>query len=223
MAFDIGQKLAFSISVIKKEHHLVQHQSWRNSGVLNPGFNYETCYLKTRVVVDGTRRTQESCRANEISLSMNSVSRPSPPTTRRRDDYFRPRCVRRKIGVETQILQNRTRFTSTSPSRSPDRPNLLSGGRLRRLSEARDLSRRQPREPRDRLLHRIRGKQTSGVPGRHRHWDLKEVADVVSADAVLAHIGIESSGCTMQDPIDICLPGCPHRFGPVGVDDWQCR
>lgn len=56
------------ICILEKEHHLAQHQSGRNSGVLHPGFNYPPGSLKARFATEGTRRMKAYCTDNDIPM-----------------------------------------------------------------------------------------------------------------------------------------------------------
>ncbi|MFD1600216.1 L-2-hydroxyglutarate oxidase [Halobellus rarus] len=56
------------VAVVEKEHHLAQHQSGRNSGVLHPGFNYEPGSLKARFATEGTRRMKEYAAKNDVPI-----------------------------------------------------------------------------------------------------------------------------------------------------------
>ncbi|WP_435156624.1 L-2-hydroxyglutarate oxidase [Haladaptatus sp. DFWS20] len=55
-----------SVAVLEKEHHLAEHQSGRNSGVLHPGFNYPPGSQKARFATEGTRRMKAYCVEHDI-------------------------------------------------------------------------------------------------------------------------------------------------------------
>ncbi|WP_246404088.1 NAD(P)/FAD-dependent oxidoreductase [Halobellus ruber] len=57
-----------NICIVEKEHHLAEHQSGRNSGVLHPGFNYPPGSLKAKFATEGARRMKEYCEENDIPL-----------------------------------------------------------------------------------------------------------------------------------------------------------
>ncbi|RYJ08224.1 L-2-hydroxyglutarate oxidase [Halogeometricum borinquense] len=54
------------IAVFEKEHHLAEHQSGRNSGVLHPGFNYPPNSKKAQFATEGTRRMKQYCADHNI-------------------------------------------------------------------------------------------------------------------------------------------------------------
>lgn len=68
VAYHLARETALDICIIKKEHHLAQHQSGRNSGVLHPGFNYPPDSLKAEFAIEGTQRMIEYCDSNDIPL-----------------------------------------------------------------------------------------------------------------------------------------------------------
>lgn len=68
VAYHLSKNSTLDICVIEKEHHLAEHQSGRNSGVLHPGFNYEPGSLKAQFATEGTRRMKEYFEANDLPL-----------------------------------------------------------------------------------------------------------------------------------------------------------
>ena len=54
VAYHLARDSELDICVIEKEHHLAEHQSGRNSGVLHPGFNYPPGSLKAQFATEGT-------------------------------------------------------------------------------------------------------------------------------------------------------------------------
>ncbi|PGF13925.1 L-2-hydroxyglutarate oxidase [Natrinema sp. CBA1119] len=64
----LAERSDLDICILEKEHHLAQHQSGRNSGVLHPGFNYEPGSLKARFATEGTARLKAYAREKEIPL-----------------------------------------------------------------------------------------------------------------------------------------------------------
>lgn len=52
----LAQYRNLDVALIEKEYLLTSHQSGRNSGVLHPGFNYESGSTKARFATEGTTR-----------------------------------------------------------------------------------------------------------------------------------------------------------------------
>lgn len=61
VAKHLAERTDLDVAVLEKEHHLAEHQSGRNSGVLHPGFNYPPGSKKARFATEGTRRMKEYC------------------------------------------------------------------------------------------------------------------------------------------------------------------
>lgn len=68
VAKHLAETADLDVSIIEKEHHLAEHQSGRNSGVLHPGFNYEPGSLKAQFSTEGTRRMKAYCRETDVPL-----------------------------------------------------------------------------------------------------------------------------------------------------------
>lgn len=66
VAKHLSDRTELDIAVIEKEHHLAEHQSGRNSGVLHPGFNYPPESKKARFATEGTQRMKEYCSEHGI-------------------------------------------------------------------------------------------------------------------------------------------------------------
>lgn len=76
------------VIVLEKEREPALHQSGRNSGVVHVGYNQAPGTLKAKLVVEGSRRTREYCRARGVPLSEGGVlvagSRDAEPVLRDR-------------------------------------------------------------------------------------------------------------------------------------------
>ncbi|MDS0295550.1 L-2-hydroxyglutarate oxidase [Halogeometricum luteum] len=66
VAKHLAARTDLDVAVLEKEHHLADHQSGRNSGVLHPGFNYPPDSAKARYATEGTRRMKEYCAAHDV-------------------------------------------------------------------------------------------------------------------------------------------------------------
>jgi len=66
VAKHLAERTDLDVAVIEKEHHLAEHQSGRNSGVLHPGFNYPPGSDKARFATEGTRQMKEYCADNGV-------------------------------------------------------------------------------------------------------------------------------------------------------------
>ncbi|QIO20908.1 L-2-hydroxyglutarate oxidase [Haloarcula sp. JP-L23] len=66
VAKHLSEQTDFDVAVLEKEHHLAQHQSGRNSGVLHPGFNYPPESKKARFATEGTRRMKAYCADHDV-------------------------------------------------------------------------------------------------------------------------------------------------------------
>ena len=58
-----------SITVIEKEHHLGEHASGRNSGVLHAGFYYSANSLKAKLCRQGNKALQDFCTERKIPVN----------------------------------------------------------------------------------------------------------------------------------------------------------
>lgn len=61
------------IALFEKEPYLALHQSGRNSGVVHAGYNQKPGSLKSRLVVEGSRRLREFCRDRRIRLDVGGI------------------------------------------------------------------------------------------------------------------------------------------------------
>ncbi|WP_135301966.1 L-2-hydroxyglutarate oxidase [Haloarcula amylovorans] len=66
VAKHLTERTDLDVAVLEKEHHLAQHQSGRNSGVLHPGFNYPPDSKKAYFATEGTRRMKEYCAEHGV-------------------------------------------------------------------------------------------------------------------------------------------------------------
>jgi L-2-hydroxyglutarate oxidase LhgO len=100
--------------VIEKEHHLAEHQSGRNSGVLHPGFNYPPGSLKAKFATEGTSRMKAYCRENDIPMEELGVL---VVATDREERQRLPDIQERADanGVETEILEDRDAIREHEP------------------------------------------------------------------------------------------------------------
>jgi L-2-hydroxyglutarate oxidase len=67
VAKHLAARTDLDVAVIEKEHHLAEHQSGRNSGVLHPGFNYPPGSTKARFATEGTRRMKAYCAEHGVA------------------------------------------------------------------------------------------------------------------------------------------------------------
>ncbi|KAB1190665.1 MULTISPECIES: L-2-hydroxyglutarate oxidase [Haloferax] len=62
----LSEQTDLDVAILEKEHHLAEHQSGRNSGVLHPGFNYPPDSKKARFATEGTRRMKQYCADHDV-------------------------------------------------------------------------------------------------------------------------------------------------------------
>ena len=114
VAYHLTEASSLDVCIVEKEHHLAEHQSGRNSGVLHPGFNYPPGSLKARFATEGTRRMKEYCRDNEIPLKEVGVLVVATDRAERR----RLSAIQKQAtenGVETSILEDREAIREYEP------------------------------------------------------------------------------------------------------------
>lgn len=113
-AYHLATQSDRDVCVVEKEHHLAQHQSGRNSGVLHPGFNYPPGSLKAQFATEGTRRMKDYCKQNGIPMDEVGV------LVVAQDDAERRRLEDLQIqatenGVDTEILEGRDAIRAHEP------------------------------------------------------------------------------------------------------------
>ncbi|MFB6310332.1 MAG: L-2-hydroxyglutarate oxidase [Salinirussus sp.] len=114
VAYHLATATELTVCVLEKEHHLAEHQSGRNSGVLHPGFNYPPGSLKARFATEGTRRMKEYCHDNGIPLEeFGVVVVATDHEEVQRLDEIQARAD--ENGVETQILEDRAAINEHEP------------------------------------------------------------------------------------------------------------
>ena len=114
VAYHLATATELEVCVIEKEHHLAEHQSGRNSGVLHPGFNYPPGSLKARFATEGTSRMKTYCRDNDIPLEEFGVL---VVATNREERARLPDIQERATenGVETELLHDREAIREHEP------------------------------------------------------------------------------------------------------------
>ncbi len=114
VAYHLATETALDVCVIEKEHHLAEHQSGRNSGVLHPGFNYPPGSLKAQFATEGTSRMKAYCRENDIPLEeLGVLVVATNREERRRLPDIQERAT--ENGVKTEILHDREAIREHEP------------------------------------------------------------------------------------------------------------
>lgn len=114
IAYHLARETTLDICIIEKEHHLAQHQSGRNSGVLHPGFNYPPDSLKAEFATEGTQRMKEYCGSNNIPLDeLGVLVVATHQSERKRLSEIQEQAT--ENGVETQILHDRDAIQEYEP------------------------------------------------------------------------------------------------------------
>lgn len=114
VAYHLAGQTDFDVGVIEKEHHLAEHQSGRNSGVLHPGFNYPPESLKARFATEGTRQMKEYCAENDIPLrELGVLVVATGQQERIRLDDIHEQATAN--GVETEILESQEAIQEHEP------------------------------------------------------------------------------------------------------------
>jgi L-2-hydroxyglutarate oxidase LhgO len=114
VAYHLAQRTSLNICVIEKEHHLAEHQSGRNSGVLHPGFNYPPGSLKARFATEGTQRMKKYCDDNDIPLDeLGVLVVATDQRERHRLSEIQEQAT--ENGVETRILEERDAIHEYEP------------------------------------------------------------------------------------------------------------
>ena len=114
VAYHLAQRTELDVCVIEKEHHLAEHQSGRNSGVLHPGFNYPPGSLKARFATEGTRRMKEYCEQNDVPVEELGVL----VVATDREERQRLTKIQQQAtenGVETRLLEDEDEIHEHEP------------------------------------------------------------------------------------------------------------
>lgn len=110
----LAQERDHDITVFEKEHHLAQHQSGRNSGVLHPGFNYPPGSRKARFATAGTARLKTYAREHDVPLEEVGVL--VAATTDAEIDRLETLTeYADENGVEVELLHDREAINAREP------------------------------------------------------------------------------------------------------------
>lgn len=105
IAYHLASETSLDICILEKEHHLAEHQSGRNSGVLHPGFNYEPGSLKAQFATEGTKRMKEYFDDNNLPIDeLGVVVVATDDEERARLDEIQQQAD--ENGVETELLHS---------------------------------------------------------------------------------------------------------------------
>ena len=105
VAYHLAGASDLDVCIVEKEHHLAEHQSGRNSGVLHPGFNYPPGSQKARFATEGTARMKTYCRERGVPLDeLGVLVVATTDAERRRLDDIKAQADAN--GVETTILED---------------------------------------------------------------------------------------------------------------------
>jgi L-2-hydroxyglutarate oxidase len=114
VAYHLAQRTELDICVIEKEHHLAQHQSGRNSGVLHPGFNYPPGSLKAQFATEGTRRMKEFCERKDIPVEeLGVLVVATNDEERQRLTEIQEQAT--ENGVQTKVLESEEEIQEYEP------------------------------------------------------------------------------------------------------------
>jgi L-2-hydroxyglutarate oxidase len=114
VAYHLARDSSLDICVIEKEHHLAEHQSGRNSGVLHPGFNYPPGSLKAQFATEGTRRMKEYFEDNNLPIDeLGVVVVATDDEERRRLTEIQNQAT--ENGVETELLEGQDEIREYEP------------------------------------------------------------------------------------------------------------
>ncbi|SDY57036.1 L-2-hydroxyglutarate oxidase [Halobellus clavatus] len=114
VAYHLAGQTDLDICVVEKEHHLAEHQSGRNSGVVHPGFNYPPSSLKAKFATEGTRRMKEYCEENDIPLEeLGVLVVATDQKERERLTEIQEQAT--ENGVKTEILETREEIQEHEP------------------------------------------------------------------------------------------------------------
>lgn len=113
-AYHLARETSLDICILEKEHHLAEHQSGRNSGVLHPGFNYPPGSRKAQFATEGTRRMKGYCDENGIPLDECGVLVVAT-TSEERERLSELRDQATENGVETELLETREAIHEHEP------------------------------------------------------------------------------------------------------------
>ncbi|KAB1185418.1 MULTISPECIES: L-2-hydroxyglutarate oxidase [Haloferax] len=110
----LSEQTDLDIAVLEKEHHLAEHQSGRNSGVLHPGFNYPPGSKKAQFATEGTRRMKQYCATHGVpceELGVLVVAK-----TDREEAYLDVLASRAEAnGVEYELLDSQAEIREHEP------------------------------------------------------------------------------------------------------------
>ncbi|WP_096390228.1 L-2-hydroxyglutarate oxidase [Halopenitus persicus] len=102
------------VCVLEKEHHLAEHQSGRNSGVLHPGFNYPPDSVKAEFATAGTRRMKAYCAEHDVPCEECGVL--VVATTDREEAYLDELAAQAEAnGVEYELLDSQAAIRDHEP------------------------------------------------------------------------------------------------------------
>ncbi|NHN49496.1 L-2-hydroxyglutarate oxidase [Halostella sp. JP-L12] len=114
VAKHVAEGTDLDAAVLEKEHHLAQHQSGRNSGVLHPGFNYPPGSKKARFATEGTRRMKEYCDDRGVPCEELGVL--VVAQTDREEAHLDVLASRAEAnGVEYELLRSRDEIREHEP------------------------------------------------------------------------------------------------------------
>jgi L-2-hydroxyglutarate oxidase LhgO len=114
VGYSLANQTSLDICVIEKEHHLAEHQSGRNSGVLHPGFNYPPGSLKAQFATEGTKRMKEYCGSNDIPVDeLGVLVVATDREERKRLSDIQAQA--KENGVETELLEDRAAIREHEP------------------------------------------------------------------------------------------------------------
>ena len=114
IAYHLASETSLDICVLEKEHHLAEHQSGRNSGVLHPGFNYEPGSLKAQFATEGTKRMKQYFDDNDLPIDeLGVVVVATDDEERARLDEIQQQAD--ENGVETELLHSQDALRQYEP------------------------------------------------------------------------------------------------------------
>lgn len=114
VAKHLAERTDIDVAVLEKEHHLAEHQSGRNSGVLHPGFNYPPDSKKARFAKEGTRRMKEYC--DEHGIPCEELGVLVVAQTDREEAHLEELASRSEAnGVEYELLRSQAEIREHEP------------------------------------------------------------------------------------------------------------
>jgi len=118
IAYHLAFETNLDICVLEKEHHLAEHQSGRNSGVLHPGFNYKPGSLKAQFATEGTQRMKEYFDDNDLPIDeLGVVVVATDAEERSRLNEIQQQADENGVETELPVLP---RFSGTVHDHRPD-------------------------------------------------------------------------------------------------------